>query len=149
MAEKRMAETARPGRRGSTKRVSQNGARARPARKTRLSGKTTRRKSGASELGQEIIAGLKEVLAYTRGEMKLTVIEIPDPIPPVRIKAIRKKAAKSVRLFSEKFGLPANTVRQWEQGERRPDAASSLLLEVIDANPQVVEAAARRRQSVG
>jgi putative transcriptional regulator len=63
----------------------------------------------------------------------------------MRIKAIRKKAAKSVRVFSERFGLPTKTVQQWEQGARRPDAASSLLLEVIDSNPEVVAAAAKRR----
>jgi putative transcriptional regulator len=49
-------------------------------------------------------------------------------------------------VFSERFGLPASTVRQWEQGARRPDAASALLLEVIDLDPAVVETAARRRQ---
>jgi putative transcriptional regulator len=104
------------------------------------------RKRGTTQLGQDIIAGLKEILAWQRGEIELKVIEVPDPMPPVRVKAIRKKAAKSVRVFSERFGLPAKTVQQWERGARRPDAASSLLLEVIDANPAVVEAAAKRRQ---
>jgi putative transcriptional regulator len=51
-----------------------------------------------------------------------------------------------VRIFSERFGLPAKTVRQWERGARRPDAASSLLLEVIDVNPGAVESAALRRR---
>jgi putative transcriptional regulator len=104
------------------------------------------RKRGTTQLGQDIIAGLKEILAWQRGEIDLKVIEVPDPMPPVRVKAIRKKVAKSVRVFSERFGLPAKTVQQWERGARRPDAASSLLLEVIDANPAVVEAAAKRRQ---
>ena len=108
--------------------------------------KKTPKAKKTTSLGQEIIAGLKEVLAWQRGELELNVIEIPDPIPPVRIKAIRKKAAKSVRIFSDRFGLPAKTIQQWERGARRPDAASSLLLEVIDANPDVVEAAAKRRK---
>jgi putative transcriptional regulator len=64
----------------------------------------------------------------------------------VRIKAIRKKVARSVRVFSERFGLPAKTVQQWEQGVRRPDAASSLLLEVVDSDPDVVASAAKRRE---
>jgi putative transcriptional regulator len=68
------------------------------------------------------------------------------PIPPTRIKAIRKRVAKWVRVFSERFGLPAKSVQQWEQGARRPDAASSLLLEIIDSNPDVVAAAAKRRE---
>ena len=97
-------------------------------------------------VGQSIIRSLKDIHAWRRGAGKITVIEIPDPIPPTRIKAIRKKAAPSVRVFSERFGLPAKTVQQWEQGARRPDAASSLLLEVIDSNPDVVAAAPKRRE---
>jgi putative transcriptional regulator len=108
--------------------------------------KTKDKKKMTSKVGQSIIKSLQEILAWQRGELKLNATEVPDPIPPVRIKAIRRKVAKSVRVFSERFGLPAKTIQQWEQGARRPDAASSLLLEVIDTNPDVVEAAARRRQ---
>jgi putative transcriptional regulator len=99
-----------------------------------------------SDVGQAVIASLREIRAWQRGELTLKVSESPDPMPAVRVKAIRRKAARSVRIFSERFGLPANTVRQWEQGARRPDAASALLLEVIDLDPDVVETAAKRRQ---
>jgi putative transcriptional regulator len=101
---------------------------------------------GTSEVGQSIIKSLKEIRAWQRGELELRVAEIPSPIPATRIKAIRKKTARSVRVFSERFGLPAKTVQQWEQGARHPDAASSLLLEVIDSNPDIVAAAAKRRE---
>jgi putative transcriptional regulator len=103
-------------------------------------------KKKGSAVGLSVVKSLREIRAWQRGKGGLRVMEIPEPIPAVRIKAIRKKAAKSVRVFSERFGLPAKTVQQWEQGARRPDAASSLLLEVIDSDPDVVEAAARRRQ---
>jgi putative transcriptional regulator len=105
-------------------------------------------KKQTTKVGQAVIKSLQEVRAWQRGELDLNVTEVPDPMPPLRVKAIRKKIAKSVRVFSERFGLPAKTVRQWEQGARRPDAASALLLEVIDADPNVVEAAAKRRQDV-
>jgi putative transcriptional regulator len=109
--------------------------------------KVTRKKAGkTTKVGQSVIKSLKEIRAWQRGKRTLRIVEVPDPIPPVRIKAIRKKVAKSVRVFSERFGLPAKTVQQWEQGARRPDAASSLLLEVIDSNPDVVAAAAKRRE---
>jgi putative transcriptional regulator len=109
---------------------------------------TARRKPKrkTSEAGQAVIASLTEIRAWQRGELTLKVTDMPDPMPAMRVKAIRRKAAKSVRVFSERFGLPANTVRQWEQGARRPDAASALLLEVIDLDPAVVETAARRRR---
>ncbi|TMI99951.1 MAG: transcriptional regulator [Alphaproteobacteria bacterium] len=106
--------------------------------------KPSRRTSTA--VGRSIIRSLKEIRAWQRGAGKVAVTEVPAPIAPTRIKAIRRKAAPSVRIFSERFGLPAKTVQQWEQGARRPDAASSLLLEVIDSNPDVVAAAAKRRE---
>ena len=109
--------------------------------------KASKSKTGkTTKVGQSVIKSLKEIRAWQRGKASLHIVEVPDPIPPVRIKAIRKKVAKSVRLFSERFGLPAKTVQQWEQGARQPDAASSLLLEVIDSNPDVVAAAAKRRE---
>jgi putative transcriptional regulator len=107
--------------------------------------KTTPKKS--TEVGRSVIRSLKEIRAWQQGKGKVSITEFPEPIPPMRIKAIRKKNARSVRIFSERFGLPAKTVQQWEQGARRPDAASSLLLEVIDSNPDIVAAAAKRRES--
>ena len=103
-------------------------------------------KTQKTDVGQAVIKSLKEIRAWRRGAGRVKIVEAPKPIALARIKAIRKKAAKSVRVFSERFGLPAKTVQQWEQGARRPDAASSLLLELIDANPDVVDAAARRRR---
>lgn len=108
--------------------------------------KTKAKQRNSTTVGRSVIRSLKEIRAWQRGNGEATFSEFPDPIPPTRIKAIRKKAASSVRVFSERFGLPAKTVQQWEQGARRPDAASSLLLEVIDSNPDVVAAAAKRRE---
>ena len=108
--------------------------------------KKSAEKTKNTDVGQSVIKSLKEIRAWRQGAGHVKIFEAPQPIAPERIKAIRKKAAKSVRVFSERFGLPAKTVQQWEQGARRPDAASSLLLELIDTNPDVVDAAARRRR---
>lgn len=105
-----------------------------------------KRTKTAIKVGRSVSRSPQDIRARQRGKGRAAVLAVPPPILPARIKAIRKKAAKSVRIFSKRFGLPANTVRQWEQGARQPDTASSLLLEVIDANPAVVERAARRRR---
>ena len=110
-----------------------------------MTAKPKRSRAKSTEIGRSVIRSLKEIRAWQRGEIELSVTEVTAAIAPTRIKAIRKKAARSVRVFSERFGLPAKTVQQWEQGARRPDAASSLLLEVIDSDPDVVAAAAKRR----
>ena len=43
--------------------------------------------------------------------------------------------------FSERFGIPIGTVRDWDQGRAEPDAAAMSLLRVISAYPQEAAAA--------
>lgn len=104
-----------------------------------------KRTKRATRVGRSAVGSPRKSRTRRRGRGGAAV-GTPAPIPPARIRAIRKKLATSVRIFSERFGLPAKTVRQWERGARRPDAASSLLLEVIDVNPGAVESAALRRR---
>lgn len=91
-----------------------------------------------TEFGRGIEEGLREALAWMRGEIALEVVNI-DPMPAARIRAIRKKVAKSAKEFERRFGIPAATINNWEQGRRKPDPAGRLLLKVIDAAPDVVE----------
>lgn len=90
------------------------------------------------ELAEGLLEGLREALAWKRGEKALEVVEI-NPMPAERVRAIRRKVAKSARDFERRFGIPASTLNNWEQGRRRPDPAGRLLLKVIEANPEMVE----------
>lgn len=92
-----------------------------------------------TELGLEIEAGLREAIAHRRGDIALPTRNV-DPMPPERVKAIRKSVARSPREFEIKFGVPARTIEGWEQGRRQPDPAARALLEIIEKEP----AAARR-----
>lgn len=94
-----------------------------------------------TELGLSLEEGLKEALAWKRGEIALETVNV-DPMPVERIRAIRKKVAKSAKDFERRFGIPAATVNNWEQGRRSPDPAGRLLLKVLEQNPEVVEKAA-------
>lgn len=94
-----------------------------------------------TELGLALEEGLREALAWKRGDLSLETVTI-DPMPAERIRAIRRKVAKSAREFEQRFGIPAATIRNWEQGRRAPDPAGRLLLKVIEAAPDVVEKAA-------
>lgn len=92
-----------------------------------------------TELGLEIEAGLREAIAHRRGDVALPTRNI-DPMPPERVKAIRKSVARSPRAFESQFGVPARTIEGWEQGRRQPDPAARALLEIIEKEPE----AARR-----
>ncbi|MBS7546230.1 helix-turn-helix domain-containing protein [Ancylobacter oerskovii] len=93
-----------------------------------------------SKLGDDLIESLEEVLAYKRGEIALPTRTV-SPLPPARIKAIRKRVAKSPKEFERRFHVPARTMEGWEQGRRQPDPAAVALLRVIEKNPDAVEAA--------
>ena len=92
-----------------------------------------------TQFGASLIEGLKEALAWKRGEIALPVVEIPS-LTAARVKSIRKAVAKSPREFSQRFGIPARTLEGWEQGRRHPDVTASVLLRVIERNPRAVEA---------
>jgi putative transcriptional regulator len=53
---------------------------------------------------------------------------------------VRARLGLSVEDFARRYGLPLETVRAWEAGSLKPDAAAKALLRVIDREP---EAAAR------
>jgi putative transcriptional regulator len=91
-----------------------------------------------TDFGAGLIEGLKEAVAWKRGEITLPVRNAPS-ITADQVKAIRKAVAKSSKEFSSRFGIPLRTLEGWEQGRRRPDPAASILLRVIEKNPQAVE----------
>ena len=88
--------------------------------------------------GEALLESLQEARAWKRGELALETVNI-DPMPAERIRAIRKKVAKSAKEFERRFGIPAATINNWEQGRRKPDPAGRLLLQTIEAAPDVVE----------
>lgn len=94
-----------------------------------------------SAVGLGLEEGLREALAWKRGELALETVNI-DPMPVERIRSIRRKVAKSAKDFERRFGIPAATISNWEQGRRKPDPAGRLLLKVIEADPDLVSRAA-------
>jgi putative transcriptional regulator len=95
-----------------------------------------------TEFGVGLLQGLREVAAWRRGEIEPPSREITT-LTPERLKALRKAVAKSPRAFSRRFGIPARTLEGCEQGRGRPDPAASVLLRVIEHNPDAVEEAFR------
>lgn len=91
-----------------------------------------------TDFGKALEEGLREALAWKRGEVALEVRNV-DPMPVERIRAIRKGVAKTAKEFERRFGIPAATINNWEQGRRKPDPAGRLLLQTIEAAPDVVE----------
>lgn len=66
------------------------------------------------------------------------LIETHDPhsFTPERIRQIRHSVARSTREFEGLFQIPARTIEAYEQGRRKPDAATRALLTIIEKEPK-------------
>ena len=91
----------------------------------------------APTFGEALLEGLREAAAWKRGELVLEAVEV-NPMPPERIRSIRRGVSKSARDFEQRFGIPAATLSNWEQGRRTPDPAARVLLRVIERDPEAV-----------
>jgi putative transcriptional regulator len=98
------------------------------------------RKNSGGGFAGGLMEGLQEAIAWKRGELPLEAVNV-DPMPPARVKMIRKAVAKSTKEFERRFGIPAATMENWEQGRRKPDPTARALLVVIEREPGAVERA--------
>jgi putative transcriptional regulator len=64
---------------------------------------------------------------------------------PEDVRDLRTRMGLSQAQFAQKFGLTLDTVQQYEQGRRRPSGPASTLLRVIEAEPDAVVRALKRR----
>lgn len=63
---------------------------------------------------------------------------LPKAPEEVDVKAVRKKLELSQLEFACRFGFNLGTLRNWEQGRRRPDGPARVLLMVIAYDPDAV-----------
>lgn len=89
-------------------------------------------------VGESIIEGLQQAIAWTRGEndnVRVTLVRLPE----IDVKEVRKKMGLRQAQFAARFGFPPATLRNWEQGRSRPDTPTRVLLAVIAKHPEAVD----------
>ena len=117
-----------------------------PKRRSAPRGKRAKRASA----GQQIIAGLREALAFERGA-KTGARFLPAPISARRadaapapqfsardIVSIRERLGVSQTVFARLLNVSPSTTRAWEQGINTPGGPASRLLQVAAADPQAL-----------
>jgi len=94
------------------------------------------------KLFAELLQSVKEMQAIRRGEKKPSrVFEVPDPDP----RAIRSRFRLSQIEFASLLGISVGTLRNWEQGLRRPEGPARVLLHVVELHPEAVRDASLTR----
>lgn len=57
---------------------------------------------------------------------------------PIDIAAVRKRAGLTQAEFSRQIGVSAATLRNWEQGRRKPEGPARILLAMLARDPAIV-----------
>jgi len=74
----------------------------------------------------------KEILAKKRSPSRTFYIEEPNA------KEIREKYHLTQIEFAKMLNISVATLRNWEQGRRKPEGPARVLLNVANSNPEVL-----------
>jgi putative transcriptional regulator len=83
-----------------------------------------------------LVESIKEAGKIQRGQQNASrrfEMNAPD------IRAIREHSHKSQADFAYMIGVSVATLRNWEQGRRRPEGPALALLKIVSKNPEYVE----------
>lgn len=87
------------------------------------------------ELFQELLASVKQGAAIIKGTMQPSrTFEFPE----TEVKAIREQFGLSQNKFAHLVGISVGTLRNWEQGRRRPEGPARVLLQVAAKHPEAL-----------
>lgn len=86
----------------------------------------------------ELVSSIRQAGRIRRGQAKPSRL---FEFAPMDVKAIRRRLDKSQTEFALMIGVSVATLRNWEQGRRRPEGPARALLQVAAANPAAVAAA--------
>lgn len=87
------------------------------------------------ELFNELLECVREGGAILQGRGKASRefrVEEPD------VRAVRERYGLSQTKFAALMGISVGTLRNWEQGRRRPEGSARVLLRVVDSHPEAV-----------
>ena len=96
-----------------------------------------------SDAGKSVLDGLRDALAYARGDVTRGRTWKPR-VEDIDVQAVRRRLKMTQAEFSTLFAVRLDTVQNWEQGRRRPEGPALVLLNVIDREPVAVYRALRK-----
>lgn len=87
---------------------------------------------------ESISRGLNEAIAHAKCEKVAVKLYKPEAVD---VSALRRNMGMTQEQFAARFGFSVATLRHWERGDRSPQGASLVLLNVIKRAPEAVTAA--------
>lgn len=90
---------------------------------------------------EQLLESVREMGRIRRGEQapaRVTRAKLVNP------RTLRRKLGQTQQEFALMIGVSVATVRNWEQGRRRPEGPALVLLQVVEADPHAVFKALHR-----
>jgi putative transcriptional regulator len=87
------------------------------------------------EMFNELLESVRQagdIRKGTRKPSRHTIIEEPD------VAAIREKYKMTQQEFSSLLGISTGTLRNWEQGRRKPHGPAKVLLKIAEKRPNAI-----------
>ena len=96
-------------------------------------------KSAIGETVQDMVnSGIK--VSFTKKELDSLGVEIPKvQFTSEQIIAIRKQMSLSQTVFARVLNVSPSSIRQWEQGKRKPSGSTKVLLELLEKSPHLLD----------
>ena len=92
----------------------------------------------ASTVTDMLEADLK--VSFTQNELKKMGAKVVSPTLGVEeISHIRKRLKVSQSVFAKLLNVSLSSVRQWEQGLRKPSGSTIILLELLQKEPHLLD----------
>jgi putative transcriptional regulator len=87
------------------------------------------------ELFQELLTSVKQGAEIMKGTMQPSrTFEFPE----TEVRALREQFGLSQDKFADLVGISVGTLRNWEQGRRKPEGPARVLLRVASRHPEVL-----------
>jgi putative transcriptional regulator len=87
------------------------------------------------ELFDELVASVREGGAILRGEKKgARTFHFDEP----DVRSLRERYGLSQPKFAALLGISVGTLRNWEQGRRKPEGSARVLLRIAAKHPDAV-----------
>jgi putative transcriptional regulator len=87
------------------------------------------------ELFEELLQSVREGGEILRGRRKPSrVFQVEEP----DVRAVRRGYRLSQSKFAALMGISAGTLRNWEQGRRKPEGSARILLRIVAKHPEAV-----------
>lgn len=83
----------------------------------------------------ELLESTKEAVAISKNEIPASRKFVFNALDIV---SLRKTTEKTQEEFASMIGVSVGTLRNWEQGRRKPDGPALALLRIVSADPNYV-----------